>query len=132
VCNLIEKLKIDRGRVAVQCANVAMLIGYAYRLSPDRITGPNSMMGLDAPRFDIEATIPQDASQNQVPEMFQALLADRFKLRAEVDSRRTRRKHPACAVADFDPDSPPSTESLLVRCTTAPPAMRTAAARLQR
>jgi uncharacterized protein (TIGR03435 family) len=36
-------------------------------------------MGLGAPRFDIEATI-QDASQNQVPERLQALLADRFKL----------------------------------------------------
>jgi len=57
-----------------------MLIGYAYRLAPDRITGPDLTKGLGDPRFDIEATIPQGASQNQIPEMFQALLAERFKL----------------------------------------------------
>jgi len=57
-----------------------MLIGYAWRMSPDRIKGPDSMMGVGAPRFDIEATIPQGSSLDQVPEMLQALLADRFKL----------------------------------------------------
>ena len=38
------------------------------------------MMALGAPRFDIAAKLPQGASQNRVPEMLQALLADRFKL----------------------------------------------------
>jgi uncharacterized protein (TIGR03435 family) len=32
------------------------------------------------PKFDIDAKLPQGASENQVPEMLQALLADRFKL----------------------------------------------------
>jgi uncharacterized protein (TIGR03435 family) len=108
-----------------------MLIGYAYRLSPDRITGPNSIMGVGAPRFDIEATVPQDASQNQVPEMLQALLADRFKLvfhrgadtqavlalvaarggpKLTVAAPDATTPAPA-AIADSDPDSPPTTES---------------------
>jgi uncharacterized protein (TIGR03435 family) len=56
------------------------LIGYAFRLSPDRVIGPDWMVGLGSPRFDIAATLPQGASENQVPEMVQALLADRFKL----------------------------------------------------
>jgi uncharacterized protein (TIGR03435 family) len=57
-----------------------MLIGYAFRISPDRVTGPDWMTGAGSPRFDIAAKIPQGTSEHQVPEMFQALLADRFKL----------------------------------------------------
>jgi len=38
------------------------------------------MVGLGSPRFDVAAKLPQGASENQVPEMVQALLADRFKL----------------------------------------------------
>jgi uncharacterized protein (TIGR03435 family) len=73
-------LKMDRGRVDVKCATVAMLIGYAFRFSPDRVTGPDWMMSVGSPRFDIAATIPRGASPSQVPDMFQALLAGRFKL----------------------------------------------------
>ena len=73
-------LRVSRSRVDVQCATVTMLIGYAFRLSPDRIAGPDWMTSSGAPRFDIAATIPLSASEHQVPEMFQALLVDRFKL----------------------------------------------------
>jgi len=38
------------------------------------------MAGVGSPRFDIAAKLPQGASANQVPEMVQALLADRFQL----------------------------------------------------
>jgi uncharacterized protein (TIGR03435 family) len=38
------------------------------------------MVGPGSPKFDIAAKLPQGASENQVPEMVQALLADRFKL----------------------------------------------------
>jgi len=38
------------------------------------------MMSLGSPRFDIAAKIPEGAMEHQVREMFQALLADRFKL----------------------------------------------------
>jgi uncharacterized protein (TIGR03435 family) len=34
-------LKMDRGRIDVKCATVTMLIGYAFRFSPDRVTGPD-------------------------------------------------------------------------------------------
>jgi uncharacterized protein (TIGR03435 family) len=73
-------MKVERERVDFKCANLAMLIGYAFRLSPDRVIGPDWMMAVGSPRFNIEATLPQGASENQVPEMFQDLLADRFKL----------------------------------------------------
>ena len=73
-------LKMDRGRVDIQCATLTMLIGYAFRHSPDRIKGADWMMALGTPRFDISATLPQGASTKLVPEMLQLLLADRFQL----------------------------------------------------
>jgi uncharacterized protein (TIGR03435 family) len=72
-----QSLKMDQGRVDMKCATLTVLIGYAFRLSPDRVKGPDWM---GSTRFDIAATIPEGASKNQVPEMVQALLAERFKL----------------------------------------------------
>jgi uncharacterized protein (TIGR03435 family) len=65
-------MRVDQGRVDFNCTTVAMLIGYAVRLSPDRVTGTDWMMALGSPRFNIVATLPQGASANQVPEIFQA------------------------------------------------------------
>jgi uncharacterized protein (TIGR03435 family) len=73
-------MKVDPGRVDFKCTTIAMLIGYAFRFSPERVRGPVWMMAAGSPRFDIVAKIPQGASKHQVPEMFQALLAERFKL----------------------------------------------------
>ena len=73
-------MKVDRARVDFKCATAAMLIGYAFRFPPERITGPDWMMAVGPPRFDISATIPEGASETHVPEMFQNLLAERFKL----------------------------------------------------
>jgi uncharacterized protein (TIGR03435 family) len=83
-----QSIKLDRGRVVIECATVRTLIGYAFRFSPERIAeriperikGPEPMMGLQAPRFDIGAKIPPGTPVDRVPEMLQALLADRFKL----------------------------------------------------
>jgi uncharacterized protein (TIGR03435 family) len=78
VCVL--SLKIDPARVDIQCATLLDLIGYAFRFSPARISGPDWMTPPSSPRFDIAAKTPQSASSDQVPEMVRALLADRFKL----------------------------------------------------
>jgi len=75
-----QALRMDRGRVNIECATIATLIGYAYRISPDRVTGPNWMVSPGSPSFDIVAKLPQGASESQIPEMVQALLADRFQL----------------------------------------------------
>jgi uncharacterized protein (TIGR03435 family) len=42
-----------------------------------QVKGPSWMAD---ERFDIQAKIPPDASEDQIPEMLQSLLADRFKL----------------------------------------------------
>jgi uncharacterized protein (TIGR03435 family) len=73
-------MHVEPQRVDFRCTDLIMLIGYAYRIAPDRITAPDWMTAAGATRFDISATIPQGASKNQVPEMFQALLAERFRL----------------------------------------------------
>jgi uncharacterized protein (TIGR03435 family) len=73
-------MKADPARVDFRCATLGMLIGYAYRISPDRVAGPDWMMAVLSPRFNIEAILPRGASKDQVPDMFQSLLADRFKL----------------------------------------------------
>jgi len=73
-------LRIDPARVDIRCATLPDLIGYAFRFSPARISGPDWMTSPSSPRFDIAAKTPQGASSDQVPEMVRALLADRFKL----------------------------------------------------
>ena len=57
-----------------------MLIGYAFRISPDRITGPSWMMGAGSPRFNINATIPPGVGKDRIPGMLRVLLIERFHL----------------------------------------------------
>jgi uncharacterized protein (TIGR03435 family) len=72
--------RVDGGRVAIQCATLTMLIGYAYRFTPYRITRPAAMATGPAARFDILATLPPGAVKHDVPELLQTLLAERFQL----------------------------------------------------
>jgi len=61
-----------RGRSQIQ------LIQFAYGVMADQILKmPDSVRGAN---FDIRAKIPAGVSKDKVPEMLQALLADRFKL----------------------------------------------------
>ena len=60
------------------------LIAAAYRIKTDRIAGPE---WLTSQRFEIHATIPEDTSKDQVPEMIQTLLEERFKLKAHRENK---------------------------------------------
>src|SRR5262245_55110276 len=53
-------------------------LSMAYRIRPQQISGPESLSAL----WDISATIPAGVSQDKVPEMLQALVADRFQMKA--------------------------------------------------
>ncbi|HEY2467475.1 MAG TPA: TIGR03435 family protein [Terracidiphilus sp.] len=53
------------------------LIVIAYRVKRFQITGPS---WLASERFDIVATLPEGASKDNVPDMLQNLLAERFKV----------------------------------------------------
>jgi uncharacterized protein (TIGR03435 family) len=68
---------VDGARVDMGFSSLADLIRIAYRVKPYQIDGPDWMK---TERFEIQAKIPEGVSPDQVPEMLQALLAERFKL----------------------------------------------------
>jgi uncharacterized protein (TIGR03435 family) len=70
-------MKTDAARVDIGFSSLTDLVCLAYRVKPFQVSGPEWM---GSQRFDIQAKIPDGASVDQVPEMLQALLADRFKL----------------------------------------------------
>ncbi len=72
------------GRISYPNVTLKAVLAVAYGVAPDQIEGPQ---WLDDERYDIAATLPADASQDQVPVMLQKLLADRFHLVARVDSK---------------------------------------------
>jgi uncharacterized protein (TIGR03435 family) len=84
-------MKIEGGRVVIRNWALTDLISAAYRVRTDQIAGPD---WIGEQRFDIQAVLPQKASPDQVPEMLQVLLADRFKLVA----RRGQKMMPVYAL----------------------------------
>jgi uncharacterized protein (TIGR03435 family) len=77
-------MKIDAARVDIGSMSLADLIRVAYRVKPYQISGPDWMA---SERFDVLAKLPEGASGGQVPEMLQALLAERFKLTVHRESK---------------------------------------------
>jgi len=77
-------MKMDAGRVDIESLALVDLINVAFKTKPYQVSGPSWLGGplnaLTAQRFDIHATLPAGASTDQVPEMLQSLLAERFKL----------------------------------------------------
>src|SRR5215472_9985321 len=63
-------MKIDKARVDIGSLSLADLIRIAYRVKPHQVSGPDWM---SAERFNVQATIPEGSSPDQVPEMLQAL-----------------------------------------------------------
>ena len=68
---------INAGRIDWLCASVSELLLDAFGAASGRILGPD-WMGVQ--HFDISAKLPEGTTQDQLPEMFQALLEERFKL----------------------------------------------------
>lgn len=107
-------MKIDGAMVDIGSFSLRDLIRTAYEVKDYQISGPDwlgSVMG--APRFNVQAKIPDGATKEQVPQMLQALLADRFKL---VVHRETKdhsvyalvvgKGGPKMKEADPDPPAP--------------------------
>ena len=70
----------------LQYSNVSLkeCIRAAYRVKDFQVEGPD---WLGSSRFDIVAKLPEGSSKGQVPQMLQALLAERFKLALHRDLR---------------------------------------------
>jgi uncharacterized protein (TIGR03435 family) len=70
-------VRADGTRATFHYESLKELIAYAYKLRTYEISGPEWLV---TDRFDIEARLPDGATKDDVPEMLQALLAERFNL----------------------------------------------------
>jgi uncharacterized protein (TIGR03435 family) len=68
---------IDNAQVNIKSMSIAELMRVAYKVRVYQVSGPE---WLTAERYTITAKMPAGATRDQVPEMMQALLAERFKL----------------------------------------------------
>jgi len=77
-------LHIDGAQVRCVALSLRDYLGIAYRIKATLITGPDWTA---SERFDISATLPAGSTTAQLPEMFQALLADRFQVKTHRDKK---------------------------------------------
>jgi uncharacterized protein (TIGR03435 family) len=79
------RFTMDAGRIDRGCVSLRELLFLdAFAVPASRVQGPDWM---DAQRFDISAKLPAGATADQLPEMFQALLQERFGLAFHRESK---------------------------------------------
>jgi uncharacterized protein (TIGR03435 family) len=83
-CAAGERLTVVGSRVDIRFMSLYQLIVTAYRIKPYQLSGPD---WLRSQRFDIAAKMPDGVSRDRLPEMLEALLAERFKLSIHRDTR---------------------------------------------
>jgi uncharacterized protein (TIGR03435 family) len=71
-------------QVRASAFSVKDLLVTAYGLRPQQIEGPD---WIGQQRFDVVATIPDGVPGSQIPEMLQALLAERFQLKVHHETK---------------------------------------------
>jgi uncharacterized protein (TIGR03435 family) len=77
-------IQIDGAQVHASSFSVKDYIRIAYKVKDHQVVGPD---WIATDRFDIHATLPAGSSRDQVPEMLQALLEQRFQLKMHRGSR---------------------------------------------
>ena len=77
-------MKVDGARVDFGSMTIADLIVAAYKVKSFQVSGPD---WIKTERWDIVAKLPEGSNKDQVPEMLQSLLADRFKLALHRDTK---------------------------------------------
>jgi beta-lactamase regulating signal transducer with metallopeptidase domain len=75
---------IDPGSVTLKGLPLKAVLREAFKVPMDRIEGPS---WLDTDCFEIAAKLTEGATSDQLPAMYQALLAERFKLVAHTEDR---------------------------------------------
>jgi uncharacterized protein (TIGR03435 family) len=81
-------MKVDGALCDIGSFSLRDLIRTAYEVKDYQITGPDWLGSpLSAQRFNIQATMPEGATEKQVPQMLQTLLAERFKLVIHRESK---------------------------------------------
>jgi uncharacterized protein (TIGR03435 family) len=79
-------MSTDGGMLRYTNVGLKDVIRAAYKVKEFQIEGPD---WLGNARFDITAKFPEGATEKQVPEMLQALLAERFKLALHRESKES-------------------------------------------
>ena len=79
--------RLDKARVEYASLTLDALIMEAYQVKSYQIVGPEWISGMNAPRFDIQAKMPEGSREDQIPEMLQSLLLDRFGLKFHKETK---------------------------------------------
>jgi uncharacterized protein (TIGR03435 family) len=79
-----EEMHIEADRATFKYMSLKQLIAYGYKVRAYQVSGPD---WTTTDRFDIMANLPAGASKDDVPAMLQALLDDRFKLAAHLETK---------------------------------------------
>jgi uncharacterized protein (TIGR03435 family) len=74
----------DRGLVTYSRANLKVLVMDAYQVAYYQIEAPP---WFETQHYDVSAKIPEGSSQDQLPAMLQALLAERFHMALHWETR---------------------------------------------
>jgi uncharacterized protein (TIGR03435 family) len=77
-------IHIDGARISCTYFSLKDYITAAYSVKIYQVSGPD---WIGSERFDIAATLPPGATQEQVPDMLKALLADRFGMKFHRETR---------------------------------------------
>ena len=77
-------MKVDAARVDIGFMSLADLVRMAYKVKAYQVSGP---AWISSERFNIQAKLPEGATTEQVPEMLQGLLAERFHLAVHRENK---------------------------------------------
>src|SRR5947209_1400099 len=77
-------MRADAGMLRYTNVSLKDCIRVAYRVKDFQVQAPDWTAST---RFDIVAKLPAGSSEDQIPEMLQALLAERFKLTSHRDTK---------------------------------------------
>jgi uncharacterized protein (TIGR03435 family) len=77
-------LHIDGAQVRCNYLPLREYLVMAYQVKPNQIVGPD---WIATERFDVAAKIPENGHREQIREMIQMLLEDRFQLKAHRDKK---------------------------------------------
>lgn len=77
-------MRADATQFDMKFMSLTNLIAAAYKVKPYQVAGPDWMK---TQLWEIHARLPEGSNKEQIPEMLQSLLADRFKLTFHRESR---------------------------------------------
>ena len=80
-------ITIEKGRAEFSYQPLIALIEFAYSVPASQLSGPEMMK---TERFDILAKLPAGATDEQAPQMLQALLAERFGLTVHREKKEVQ------------------------------------------